>query len=89
MTRARALLVLLLAACALVAAAPPQPLLAVTVYEGGLARVDAFIPTNGSVSVAVPLLGRPDPSLGVLVVARALKALYDGLVIKSITWRLF
>jgi uncharacterized membrane protein len=64
---ARALLALV-AACALAAAAPPQPLLAITLYEGGLARIDAFIPTNGSVSVAVPLLGQPDPSLGVLVV---------------------
>jgi hypothetical protein len=61
-------LLLALAACALVAAAPPQPLLAITLYEGGLARVDAFIPTGGNLSVAVPLLGLPDPSLGILVV---------------------
>jgi len=66
--RLRALPVLLLAACALAAAERPQPLLAITLYEGGLARVDCFVPTGGNVSVAVPLLGRPDPSLGVLVV---------------------
>ena len=66
--RVQRVLLLALAACALAAAAPPQPLLAITLYEGGLARVDAFVPTGGNVSVAVPLLGRLDPSLGVLVV---------------------
>ena len=65
---ARALLALALAACALAALALPQPLLVVTVYEGGLARVEYFVPTGGNLSLAIPLLGLPDPSLGVLAV---------------------
>lgn len=68
MSRAQALLTLALATCALVACSPPEPLLTVAVYEGGLARVDCYIPTGGNVSVSIPLLGRPDPSLGILVV---------------------
>lgn len=68
MYRARVLLALTLAACALAACSPPEPLLVVTVYEGGLARVDCYVPTGGNVSVSLPLLGLPDPSLGILVV---------------------
>jgi len=66
--RVRVLLALTLAVCALAACSPPEPLLVVTVYEGGLARVDCYVPTGGNVSVSLPLLGLPDPSLGVLVV---------------------
>ena len=62
------LLALTFAACALAASSPPEPLLVVTVYEGGLVRVDYYVPASGNVSVSLPLLGLPDPSLGVIVV---------------------
>ena len=62
------LLALTLAASALAASSPPEPLLVVTVYEGGLTRVDCYVPTGGNVSISLPLLGLPDLSLGVIVV---------------------
>lgn len=59
---------LLLALAVVAFSQPPQPLVAVTMYEGGLARVDYFVPTSGNLSLAIPLLGSPDEQLGVIVV---------------------
>jgi len=65
--RLPALLALLPLALATALAAPPQPLVAVTVYEGGLAEVRYIVPTGGNVTIAIPLLGVPDESLGIVV----------------------
>ncbi|MEM1929860.1 MAG: winged helix-turn-helix transcriptional regulator [Thermofilaceae archaeon] len=68
-------------ALAVVAAAlapPPQPLVVVTLYQGGLARIDYFVPTGGNVSIAVPLIGDPDEQLGVVVVDEWGEALAYG-----------
>ncbi|MEM4871831.1 MAG: hypothetical protein QW394_09020, partial [Thermofilaceae archaeon] len=68
-------------ALAVVAAAlapPPQPLVVVTLYQGGLARIDYFVPTGGNVSIAVPLIGDPDERLGIVVVNEWGEALAYG-----------
>jgi len=67
-----------LAVVAVALALPYQPLVVVTLYQGGLARIDYFVPTGGNVSLAIPLISDPDEQLGVVVVDEWGEALAYG-----------
>lgn len=56
-----------LLALILVLGAPLEPLVVVSVHDGGLSRVEYFIPLQGNLSVIIRLVGMPDEALGLLV----------------------